>query len=163
MTDIRSTRQAGSDPREQLQVFSFAPDQPRSPTCAEGMTLPGIVTNITAFGAFVFDTLGIKQDGWCISRSWPTATLHRRPMSSIWDSTSRSALLRDTVRNPHGTVDAQEGRWVIQCRKFPPRLNLLQPVQQTLQTDEIRFAISVAYQWTCKSGTAGTMLPDTTG
>lgn len=90
VTDIlEALDKRGLDPREQLQAFSFAPDVHSVADLREGMTLPGIVTNITAFGAFV--DIGIKQDGWCISRSWPTATSHRRPTSSIWDSTSRSA------------------------------------------------------------------------
>ena len=42
----------------------------------------------------VAEILNRTKDEWsgkCISRSWPTATSHRRPMSSIWDSTSKSA------------------------------------------------------------------------
>ena len=49
------------DPREQLQAFSFDPNVRTIGDLHEGMTLPGIVTNITAFGAFV--DIGIKQDG----------------------------------------------------------------------------------------------------
>ena len=46
---------------EQLQAFSFDPNVRTIGDLREGMTLPGIVTNITAFGAFV--DIGIKQDG----------------------------------------------------------------------------------------------------
>lgn len=50
----------GLDPREQLTTFSFA-NIHSIEELYEGMVLPGIVTNITAFGAFV--DIGIKQDG----------------------------------------------------------------------------------------------------
>ena len=51
----------GRDPRESASVFSFADDIHTIDDLAEGMELPGIVTNITAFGAFV--DIGIKQNG----------------------------------------------------------------------------------------------------
>ncbi|MFV0290971.1 MAG: Tex family protein [Mangrovibacterium sp.] len=50
----------GLDPREQLTVFSFA-NVHCMEDLHEGMVLPGIVTNITKFGAFV--DVGLKQDG----------------------------------------------------------------------------------------------------
>ena len=62
VTDIlEALDKRGLDPREQLQAFSFDPDVHSVADLREGMTLPGIVTNITAFGAFV--DIGIKQDG----------------------------------------------------------------------------------------------------
>ncbi len=51
----------GLDPREQLSVFEFDPLVRSIDDLTSGMILPGIVTNITAFGAFV--NVGIKQDG----------------------------------------------------------------------------------------------------
>ncbi len=51
----------GLDPREQLHVFSFDPNVHTIGDLRDGMMLPGIVTNIAAFGAFV--DIGIKQDG----------------------------------------------------------------------------------------------------
>ncbi len=51
----------GRDPREQLQDFAFDPSVHTINDLAIGMRLPGIVTNITAFGAFV--DLGVKTDG----------------------------------------------------------------------------------------------------
>ncbi|MFD2569373.1 Tex family protein [Spirosoma soli] len=51
----------GRDPREQLSVFEYD-DRVRSvEDLHEGMVLSGVVTNITAFGAFV--DIGVKQDG----------------------------------------------------------------------------------------------------
>ncbi|MCU0378641.1 MAG: RNA-binding transcriptional accessory protein [Bacteroidales bacterium] len=50
----------GRDPRSSIQEFSFA-DIRTIEDVKEGMTVPGIVTNITKFGAFV--DIGVKQDG----------------------------------------------------------------------------------------------------
>ena len=50
----------GRDPRPAFTVFSFA-DVHRLEDLSPGMTLPGIVTNVTAFGAFV--DVGVHQDG----------------------------------------------------------------------------------------------------
>lgn len=51
----------GLDPRKKLKAFEFAPGITKPEHLALGMNLPGIVTNITAFGAFV--DIGVKQDG----------------------------------------------------------------------------------------------------
>lgn len=51
----------GRDPRSAAKVFEFAPDIHTIDDLREGMELPGIVTNITNFGAFV--DVGVKQDG----------------------------------------------------------------------------------------------------
>lgn len=62
VTDIlEALDKRGLDPREELHTFAFAPDVRTIDDLREGMILPGIVTNITAFGAFV--DIGIKQDG----------------------------------------------------------------------------------------------------
>ena len=62
VTDIlEALDKRGLDPREQLQVFAFDPNVHTIGDLSEGMLLPGIVTNITAFGAFV--DIGVKQDG----------------------------------------------------------------------------------------------------
>lgn len=51
----------GRDPREQLSVFSFDERIKSMEDLHEGMVLDGVVTNVTAFGAFV--DIGVKQDG----------------------------------------------------------------------------------------------------
>ncbi|QKZ14257.1 Tex family protein [Spirosoma sp. KUDC1026] len=51
----------GRDPREQLSVFEYDSRVRSVDDLHEGMVLPGVVTNITAFGAFV--DIGVKQDG----------------------------------------------------------------------------------------------------
>jgi uncharacterized protein len=50
----------GRDPRSRIREFSFA-DVHTMEDLREGMIVPGIVTNVTKFGAFV--DIGIKQDG----------------------------------------------------------------------------------------------------
>ena len=51
----------GRDPRRQFEAFSFAPGIEKMEDLQPGMKLPGIVTNVTAFGAFV--DIGVHQDG----------------------------------------------------------------------------------------------------
>jgi len=51
----------GRDPREQFEAFSFTDGVNSIADLRIGMKLPGIVTNITAFGAFV--DIGVHQDG----------------------------------------------------------------------------------------------------
>jgi uncharacterized protein len=51
----------GRDPREQFEVFAFADGVAKIEDVRPGMKLPGIITNITAFGAFV--DVGVHQDG----------------------------------------------------------------------------------------------------
>ncbi len=51
----------GRDPRTKAKVFEFAEGIFKMEDVKEGMVLPGIVTNITNFGAFV--DIGVKQDG----------------------------------------------------------------------------------------------------
>ena len=51
----------GRDPRETIQVFEFDPSVKTISDLREGMILPGIITNITKFGAFV--DVGIKENG----------------------------------------------------------------------------------------------------
>jgi len=51
----------GRDPRAGFEAFRFADGIEKIEDLAAGMKLPGIVTNITAFGAFV--DIGVHQDG----------------------------------------------------------------------------------------------------
>jgi uncharacterized protein len=51
----------GRDPREQFEVFSFAEGVEKLEDLSEGMRLPGVVTNVTNFGAFI--DVGVHQDG----------------------------------------------------------------------------------------------------
>ena len=62
LTDIiKELEKPGRDPREQIEEFRFADGIETVDDLVEGMELPGIVTNITNFGAFV--DIGVHQDG----------------------------------------------------------------------------------------------------
>lgn len=62
LTDImKELEKPGRDPREHLEEFEFDSRVQTINDLEEGMVLPGIVTNITNFGAFV--DIGVHQDG----------------------------------------------------------------------------------------------------
>lgn len=58
---LQELAKPGRDPREQFEAFSFTEGVNDIADLKIGMKLPGIVTNITAFGAFV--DIGVHQDG----------------------------------------------------------------------------------------------------
>ena len=62
LTDIlKELEKPGRDPRQQIEEFQFDSRVNTVDDLIEGMELPGIVTNITNFGAFV--DIGVHQDG----------------------------------------------------------------------------------------------------
>ncbi len=62
LTDIMAElAKPGRDPRKQFETFSFKEGVNKPEDLKPGMKLPGIVTNVTAFGAFV--DIGVHQDG----------------------------------------------------------------------------------------------------
>ncbi|HNX74362.1 MAG TPA: Tex family protein [Candidatus Rifleibacterium sp.] len=58
---IQELARPGLDPREKFEAFSFTEGVNEIKDLQVGMTLPGIVTNVTQFGAFV--DIGVHQDG----------------------------------------------------------------------------------------------------
>ena len=58
---LKELAKPGLDPREKFEEFSFTEGINAITDLKAGMTLPGIITNITAFGAFV--DIGVHQDG----------------------------------------------------------------------------------------------------
>ena len=58
---LKELDKPGLDPRAKFEIFEFDKNVTRIEDVKEGMELPGIVTNITAFGAFV--DIGVHQDG----------------------------------------------------------------------------------------------------
>ncbi|MFN5459813.1 MAG: Tex family protein [Bacteroidota bacterium] len=58
---LNELEKPGRDPRKSFEVFSFAEGIEKPEDLREGMKLPGIVTNVTNFGAFV--DIGVHQDG----------------------------------------------------------------------------------------------------
>lgn len=62
LTDImEALNKRGLDPRDKAKVFSFDPNIHEIEDLQVGMIVPGLVSNITAFGAFV--NIGVHQDG----------------------------------------------------------------------------------------------------
>jgi uncharacterized protein len=62
LTDILAElAKPGRDPRDKFEAFAFADNINKLEDVKPGMKLPGIVTNVTAFGAFV--DIGVHQDG----------------------------------------------------------------------------------------------------
>ena len=62
LTDIiEELARPGRDPRQEYEPFSFAEGINKIEDLTVGMKLPGIITNVTAYGAFV--DLGVHQDG----------------------------------------------------------------------------------------------------
>jgi uncharacterized protein len=58
---LNELRKPGLDPRSEAEVFEFSHEVFKIDDVKVGMILPGVVTNITRFGAFV--DVGVKQDG----------------------------------------------------------------------------------------------------
>ena len=62
LTDILAElAKPGRDPRQRFEVFAFSGEVQKMDDLRPGMRLPGIITNVTAFGAFV--DVGVHQDG----------------------------------------------------------------------------------------------------
>ena len=62
LKDIMSElEKPGRDPRERFELFAFSENVRSIEDLKPGMRLPGIVTNVTAFGAFV--DIGVHRDG----------------------------------------------------------------------------------------------------
>jgi uncharacterized protein len=74
----------GRDPRAQFEIVRFADGVEKLEDVKSGMKLPGVVTNVTAFGAFV--DIGVHQDG----------LVHI------------SQLANQFVKNPHDVVKVQQ-------------------------------------------------------
>jgi uncharacterized protein len=58
---LQELAKPGRDPRRKFEIFEFSKEVHTLNDLRTGMQLPGIVTNITAFGAFV--DIGVHQDG----------------------------------------------------------------------------------------------------
>ncbi|MEA1971219.1 MAG: Tex family protein [Thermodesulfobacteriota bacterium] len=85
LTDIMmELAKPGRDPREQFELFAFTEGVSKMADLESGMKLPGIVTNVTDFGAFV--DIGVHQDG----------LVHI------------SALADKFVRNPHDVLKVNQ-------------------------------------------------------
>ncbi len=85
---VKELARPGRDPRNEFEPFHFAEGVNKIGDLAAGMKLPGVVTNVTDFGAFV--DVGVHQDG----------LVHI------------SQLADRFVRNPSDIVKVQQQVWV---------------------------------------------------
>lgn len=95
---LKELAKPGLDPREQAAEFSFAEDIRGIDDLKVGMELPGIVTNITNFGAFV--DIGIHDDG----------LVHVSQMGPRGTDPARVVKLHQQVRVAVTAVDLDRGR-----------------------------------------------------
>lgn len=113
---MKELAKPGRDPRQQFEVFSFADGVEKIEDLSPGMKLPGIVTNITAFGAFV--DIGVHQDG----------LVHISELSNSF------------VKDPADVVKVQQKVQVtvmeVDFDKRRIKLSMKQPQQKTEQKNE---------------------------
>ena len=103
---LKELAKPGLDPRARAQEFAFSEDIHEIEDVVEGMELPGIVTNITAFGAFV--DIGIHEDG----------LIHVSQLGRRGTDPSAVLKLRQHVRVQVLSVDLDRRR--IGLRLLPP-------------------------------------------
>ncbi|PID94034.1 MAG: RNA-binding transcriptional accessory protein [Bacteroidetes bacterium] len=100
----------GRDPRQAVKVFEFDPNVRRMEDLVPGMELPGIVTNITAFGAFV--DVGVHQDG----------LVHLSQMANRYVSDPNDVVrLNQHVRVRVLEVDLRRKRIQLSMKEVPPQ------------------------------------------
>ena len=107
LTDImKELEKPGRDPRQQLEQFEFAKGIETVDDLSEGMELPGIVTNITNFGAFV--DIGVHQDGLVhisqladkyVKDPNNVVTLHQHVMVRVKEIDRRRGRISLTMKN----------------------------------------------------------------
>jgi protein Tex len=112
LTDImHELAKPGRDPRSAIKVFEFAPDIHHIEDIKPGMVLPGIVTNITNFGAFV--DVGVKQDGLVhisqmadrfVSNPADVVQLHQHVTVKVIEVDVARKRIQLTLRNAEGAL-----------------------------------------------------------
>jgi uncharacterized protein len=95
---LKELAKPGLDPREQASEFAFADDIHELEDLKTGMELPGIVTNITAFGAFV--DIGLHDNG----------LVHVSQMGPRGTDPTRVVKLHQHIRVRVLSVDLDRGR-----------------------------------------------------
>ena len=98
----------GRDPRPQFEIFAFA-DVHKVQDLEPGRTLPGIVTNVTAFGAFV--DVGVHRDG----------LVHVSELADRYVKDPNEVVkVRQQVRVKVMAVDVERGRISLSMRGVSP-------------------------------------------
>jgi len=114
LTDImKELSKPGRDPRNQFEIFAFARGIDSIDQLVPGMKLPGIVTNVTNFGAFV--DIGVHQDG----------LVHVSKLADRY------------VKNPNDVVKAQQRVEVTILEIDKARKRILLSMQKNPQINQI--------------------------
>ena len=135
----------GRDPREQFEAFRFADGVEKIEDLKPGMKLPGIVTNLTAFGAFV--DIGVHQDG----------LIHLSQIADRFVKDPGEVLkVRQTLEVTVLGVDLERRRISLTLKKEPvkktdPQAKTAAPVVERRQSTTAGKGVSSA----AKSGGAG--------
>lgn len=98
----------GRDPRKQFEAFAFAEGIDKPSDLILGMKLPGLVTNVTAFGAFV--DIGVHQDG----------LVHISQLAdSFVDDPNKIVKVGDKVKVTVTEIDLHRNRIALSMKKQP--------------------------------------------
>jgi uncharacterized protein len=109
---LEELRKPGRDPRSRFQTAAFRDDVREIEDLREGMVLQGVVTNVTAFGAFV--DIGVHQDG----------LVHI------------SHLANRYVKNPHDAVQAGQLVRVKVLSADPKRKRISLSIREATRSEE---------------------------
>ena len=133
----------GRDPREQFEAFSFTEGVNAMKDLHVGMKLPGIITNITAFGAFV--DIGVHQDG-LVHLSQLSNKFIKDPNEVVKVSQKVMVTVTevDVVRKRIALSMKTEEKLEISRKKNKTDLNNLKPVRKNKPEPEIDIAIKLA-------------------
>ncbi len=113
----------GRDPREKFEEFSFAEGVEKLEDVKVGMKLPGIITNVTAFGAFV--DVGVHQDGLVhishladrfVKDSAEVVKVHQKVMVTVLDLDMKRKRISLSMK-----TDPQVKRPVREQKKIKPQ------------------------------------------
>ncbi|MET0299800.1 MAG: Tex family protein [Flavitalea sp.] len=113
---FKELEKPGRDPREQIEEFRFDENVKTMDDLKPGMRLPGIVTNITNFGAFV--DIGVKQDGLVhisqlsntyISDPNQVVKLQQKVMVTVTEVDPSRKRIALTMKDAGGASSAQSG------------------------------------------------------
>jgi uncharacterized protein len=132
LTDILSElAKPGRDPREIFEAFAFTEGVEEIEDVKPGMKLPGIVTNITAFGAFV--DIGVHQDGLIhiselanrfVKNPNEVVKVHQKVMATVLEVNVErkriSLSLRDTSLMTAKRREENKGSAILRAKKEDP-------------------------------------------
>ena len=105
---LRELEKPGRDPRREFELFAFARNVADLKDLSPGMRLPGVVTNVTAFGAFV--DVGVHQDG-LVHISELSDRFVKNPLEVV--------KVHQTVEVTVLSVDAERRRFALSMKTAP--------------------------------------------